>query len=117
MVVPTLTYGSELSTVTKKKHEAKNESGWMTFLRSVAGDTRKDQVRNMKIMEELNILKLNNKIHTKTVISHSTNGRYTNFKGDFNIQTKTTTKHRTPTFKMQGPKLKEDGTGRTGPNA
>jgi hypothetical protein len=34
----------------------------MKFLRSVAGDTRKDQIRKTKSMEELNIFNLNAKI-------------------------------------------------------
>jgi hypothetical protein len=34
----------------------------MKFLRSVAGDTRKDRIRNTKIKEELSIFNLNDKI-------------------------------------------------------
>jgi hypothetical protein len=38
----------------------------MKFLRNVAGYTRKDQIMNIKIMEELNIFSLNNKIIKST---------------------------------------------------
>jgi hypothetical protein len=38
----------------------------MTFLRSVAGYTRKRQIRNTKIREELNIFNLNAKIIKST---------------------------------------------------
>jgi hypothetical protein len=54
MTVPTLTYGSEISTV--KKQETKIEIAEMKFLRSVAGYRRKDQMRNTKGREELNVL-------------------------------------------------------------
>jgi hypothetical protein len=55
MSVPVLTCRSEIWTVTKK-HEAKNETAEMKFLRSVAGYTRKDQIRNTAISEELHML-------------------------------------------------------------
>jgi hypothetical protein len=58
--VPTLTYGSQIWIT--KKEEAKTESAEMTFLRSAAGYTRKDQIRNTKIREKLNIFNPNNKI-------------------------------------------------------
>jgi hypothetical protein len=61
MVVHTLTYRLDIWT-TKKKQETKIENAEMKFLRCVAGYTRKDQVRNTKIREELNIFNLNSKI-------------------------------------------------------
>jgi hypothetical protein len=60
VIVPTLTYGSEIRTITKKQ-EAKIETAELKFL-SVAGFTRKGQIRNTKIREELNIVNLNAKI-------------------------------------------------------
>jgi hypothetical protein len=62
MAVPILTYGSEISTITKKKQEGKTETAEMKFLRSVARLQKKDQTRNTKITEEQNIFNLNNKI-------------------------------------------------------
>jgi hypothetical protein len=52
--VPALTYGSEIWAITKKQ-EGKIETAEMKFLRSVAGYTRKGQIRNTTIREELNI--------------------------------------------------------------
>jgi hypothetical protein len=45
-----------------KNQAAKIETAEMKFLRSVAGYTRKDQIINTKIREELNIFNLNAKI-------------------------------------------------------
>jgi hypothetical protein len=45
-----------------KKQEAKFETAEMKFLRRVAGHTRKGQIRNTKIMEELNIFNPYNKM-------------------------------------------------------
>jgi hypothetical protein len=60
MAVPTLrTYGSEIWAITKEKWEAKTEAAEMKFLRTVAGYTRKDQIRNTEISEELNIFNPN----------------------------------------------------------
>jgi hypothetical protein len=59
--VRTPTYRSEIWTITKKQ-EAKIETAEMKSLRSVAGYTRKDQIRNTKIREELNIFNINAKI-------------------------------------------------------
>jgi hypothetical protein len=61
MTVPILTYGSKIWTIIKKQ-EAKIETVEMKFLRNEAGCTRKDQTRNTKIREELNIFNLSNKI-------------------------------------------------------
>jgi hypothetical protein len=47
-----------------KIQEAKIKTAEMKFLRSVAGYTRKDQMRNTKIREELNIFILKAKIIT-----------------------------------------------------
>jgi hypothetical protein len=55
MAVPTLTYGSEIWTITKKKQEEKIETAEIKFLKRVAGYRRKDQIRNTEIREELNI--------------------------------------------------------------
>jgi hypothetical protein len=60
MGVPALTYGSETWTV--KKQEATIEIVEIKFLRSAAGCIKKDQIRNTKIREELNIFNLNAKI-------------------------------------------------------
>jgi hypothetical protein len=46
----------------KKKKEAKIETAEMKIFISVAAYTRKDQIRNTKVREELDILNLNNKI-------------------------------------------------------
>jgi hypothetical protein len=55
MAVPTLTYGSQIrnttTTTTTNKGEAKIETAEMKFLRSVAGYTTNDQIRNTKIRE------------------------------------------------------------------
>jgi hypothetical protein len=61
MAAHALTYGPKIWTLTKKQ-EAKIETAEMKFLRSVAGYTRKDQIKDTKIKEELNISKLNAKI-------------------------------------------------------
>jgi hypothetical protein len=61
MAVPTFTYGLEIRTFTKKQ-EARIETVEMNCLRSVAGYKRRGQKRNSKIMEELNIFNLNDKI-------------------------------------------------------
>jgi hypothetical protein len=65
MAVHTLTYGSKIWTKTKqnktkKKLEAKIETAETVW--SVACYTMKNHIRNIKIMEELNIFNLNNKI-------------------------------------------------------
>jgi hypothetical protein len=44
------------------KEDAKIETAEMKFLRSAAGYIRKDQIPNTKIMEELNIIILNDRI-------------------------------------------------------
>jgi multidrug efflux pump subunit AcrB len=75
-----------------KKNKAKIETAEMKFLRSVA---RKDQIRNTKIREELNI-----KITME--ISCATNGRQADSEENSNIQQKKKTKHKTPTVKMEG---------------
>jgi hypothetical protein len=59
VVVPTLINRSKIWTVTKK-HKAKIETAEIKFLKSAA---RKDQIRNTKIKEELNIFNLNAKNH------------------------------------------------------
>jgi hypothetical protein len=61
MAVPTLTYGSKTWPTTKTQ-EAKIETAEIKFLRRVAGYTRRDQIKNNKIREELNIFNLNAKI-------------------------------------------------------
>jgi hypothetical protein len=58
--VPTLTYGSQIWIT--KKEEAKIERAEMKFLWSVVGYTRKDQIRNKKIREKVNIFNPNKKI-------------------------------------------------------
>jgi hypothetical protein len=58
MVVPTLTYESEIWTTTKM-HKSKTENAEMKFLRSVRGYIRKGHIRNTKIREEPNIFNLN----------------------------------------------------------
>jgi hypothetical protein len=50
---------------------SKIETAEIKLLRSVAGSTRKDQIRNTKIKEEVNIFNLNAKI----IKSRATNGR------------------------------------------
>jgi hypothetical protein len=44
-----------------KKQEARIETAEIKFMRSIAGDTGKDQIRNTKIGEYLKIFNLNNK--------------------------------------------------------
>jgi hypothetical protein len=61
VAVLTLTCGSEIL-IERTKEAAKAETAEMKSLRCVAGCTKKDQIRNTKIMEELNIFYLNNKI-------------------------------------------------------
>jgi hypothetical protein len=51
IAVAILTYGSEIWTV-KKKKEAKIETSEMKLFWSVAGCTRKGQIRSIKIKEE-----------------------------------------------------------------
>jgi hypothetical protein len=48
MVVPILTYGTEIWAI-KRKQESKIETAKMKYFSSVAGCTRKDQVRNTKL--------------------------------------------------------------------
>jgi hypothetical protein len=62
MVVPLLTYESEIWTAAKNKNkkynsikEAKTETAELKYL-SVAGYTRKEQTGNTKIRKELNLL-------------------------------------------------------------
>jgi hypothetical protein len=64
MVVPILTYRSDILTITTitTKQEAKIETAETKFLRSVAGYTRKDRIRNTQIRGKLNIFHLNNNI-------------------------------------------------------
>jgi hypothetical protein len=64
MAGPTLTYESEIWTITTTttKQEANIETAEMKFLRNVAGCAGKDQIGNTKIMEELNIFSPNSKI-------------------------------------------------------
>jgi hypothetical protein len=45
-----------------KNQTANTETAEMKFLRSVAGYTRKEQIINTKIKEELNVFTLNAKI-------------------------------------------------------
>ena len=61
MAIPTLTYWSELWTLTKMQ-EASIETPEMQFLRSVIKYKRIGQKRNSRIREELNVFKLNDKI-------------------------------------------------------
>jgi hypothetical protein len=46
--------------LTKKKKEAQLETAEMNSFKNVAGSTRKDQIRNTKIKEELIIFNLHN---------------------------------------------------------
>jgi hypothetical protein len=55
-MVPILTYKSKIWTIYIKKIETAE------IKLSAAGYSRKDQIRNTKIREELNIFNLNNKI-------------------------------------------------------
>jgi hypothetical protein len=57
IAVPVLTCGSKIWAITKKKQEAKSQPAEMKFL-TAADYTRKHQIRNTKIREELNIFKL-----------------------------------------------------------
>jgi glutathionylspermidine synthase len=59
MAVYTFTYGSETWII---QQQQKLETAEMKFLKSVAGYTRKDQIRNTKIREEMSIINLNSKI-------------------------------------------------------
>jgi hypothetical protein len=61
MAVPIFTYGPKILTITRKQEE-KVETAEIKFLRSIAGYTRKDQIRNTKIKEELNIFYPSNTI-------------------------------------------------------
>jgi hypothetical protein len=60
MAVPILTYGSEIWVVKNREQNIKTVE--MEFLRSVARYTRRDQVRNTRIREKLNIFNVTNKI-------------------------------------------------------
>jgi hypothetical protein len=93
----------------------------MKFLRSVAGYIMKDQLRNTKIREELNIVNINNTILKSKItkeISCATNGRQANSEENSNIQPNKTTKYGAPTVEMEGPAytLQQDGTGHAWPN-
>jgi hypothetical protein len=56
----TIMHRSEIRNITKTKMAGgKTETVKMEFLRSAAGYTRKDQIRNTEIREDLNIFKLN----------------------------------------------------------
>jgi hypothetical protein len=59
MVVPILTRNLDCN---KKKQESKIKTAGMKYFSSVTGCARKDQVRNFKIRELLNIFNLSNKI-------------------------------------------------------
>lgn len=61
MAVPILTYGSE-SWVVKETDKRKLQAAEMRFLRKVKGCTRRDQIRNEDIRQELGIYNLNEKI-------------------------------------------------------
>jgi hypothetical protein len=84
----------------------------MKFLRSVAGYTREDQIRNTNIRKQLNIFNLNAKnlkIQITVEISRATSGRQTNSGENSKLETKKKTKHSNPTVKMKHI-LQEDGT-------
>jgi hypothetical protein len=59
MAVPTLNY---IRIRNLEYQGAKTETVKMEFLRSAGSYIRKDQIRNIKIREELNIFNLHNKI-------------------------------------------------------
>jgi hypothetical protein len=61
MAVPTLMYGSKIWTILKRQKK-QIVTAEIKFPRSVAGYTRKNQIRNTKIRGELNISNLNDKI-------------------------------------------------------
>lgn len=61
MAEPTLSYGSELWTVTKKQ-ESKIQASEMKFLRQVKGCTRQDRIRNEEIRGELDIYNMNQRL-------------------------------------------------------
>jgi hypothetical protein len=62
MAVPVVTYGSEIWIINHQNNRNQNfETAEITFLWSAAGYTRRDQIRNTKIGEELNVFNLNNK--------------------------------------------------------
>jgi hypothetical protein len=67
MTVPVLRYGSE--TWTQKRKKAKLRPAKMKFLRNGAHYTRRGQVRNTNIKEDLNIFNLSNKIQITVEIS------------------------------------------------
>ena len=61
MAVPVLTYSSE-SWIVKESDRSKIQTAEMRFLRKVKGCTRRDQIRNDVIREELNIYSVNEKV-------------------------------------------------------
>jgi hypothetical protein len=114
MAVPTLTYGSEIWTITKKQ-EAKFETAEIKFLMSAAGYARKDQIRNTKIKEELDIFNINNKIlKSKSQWKYHVQrmeGR-ADSEENFHITYKKKTKHKTPRVKMEGQAYPSRGRNR-----
>jgi hypothetical protein len=78
-------------------------------LRIVAGYTRKDQVRNTKIGEELNIFNLNNKVLKSR--SHATTGRRIS-KKILTCNPKRRKNIKTPTVKTEGPAYSSRGKNR-----
>jgi hypothetical protein len=61
MAIPTLLYGSEYRTLTKRQ-KSRLEAAEMRFLRSVAGYRLIDHRRNEDIREELQIIDINSRI-------------------------------------------------------
>lgn len=61
IAVPTLTYGSEIWTTTRKQ-ESRIQAQEMKFLRRVKGCTKRDRFRNTDIRHELNVNSINDVI-------------------------------------------------------
>lgn len=61
MAVPTLAYGSETWTLTKKQ-QSKIQTTEMKFLRNVKGCTKRDLITNENIREELEIFNINERL-------------------------------------------------------